>query len=101
VIALEPEARLTLEKLKLSQFFRISQVPGVTSGLHAVISNDNPRQTQLLQTINEAVGKFRSSGAYAAVMASPPAKPAGAPVNKPAGAPVKQPVQVSGPSRAR
>lgn len=100
VIALEPEARLTLEKLKLSQFFRISQVPGVTSGLHAVISNDNPRQTQLLQTINEAVGKFRSSGAYAAVMASPPAKPAGAPVNKPAGAPVKQPVQVSGPSRA-
>jgi phosphonate transport system substrate-binding protein len=102
-ITLEPEARLTLEKVKLSQFFRISQAPGVTSGLHVVVSNDNPRQTQLLQTINEAVAKFKSSGAYSAVMAPPPAKLTGASVNptKPAGASVKQPPQVSGPSRAR
>jgi hypothetical protein len=58
LIALEPEARLALEKLKLSPFFQISQVPGITSGLHAVVSNDNPRQTQFLQTINEALAKL-------------------------------------------
>ena len=93
LIAVEPEARLTLEKLKLSQFFRISQVPGITSGVHAVVSNDNPRQTQFLQTINEALAKFKSSGAYAAMMAPPPTKLTGASV--------KQPSQASGPSRAR
>ena len=73
LVAVEPEARLTLEKLKLSQFFRISQVPGIT--LHAVVSNDNPRQTQFLQTINEALAKFKSSGAYSEAIGSPPTKP--------------------------
>jgi phosphonate transport system substrate-binding protein len=92
LIALEPEARLALERLQLSQFFKVSQY-GVTSGLHAVVSNDNPRQTQLLQTVNEALAKFKSSGAYSAVTAAPPTKLTGASA--------KQPQRVSGPSRAR
>jgi ABC-type amino acid transport substrate-binding protein len=83
LIALEPEARFTIEKLKLSQFFRISLAPSIKSGLHAVVSNDNLRQTQLLQTINEALAKFRSSEAHSAVTASPLTELTGASVKRP------------------
>jgi ABC-type amino acid transport substrate-binding protein len=70
LIAIEPEARFAIERLKLSQSFQISQWPGITTGLHVLVAKENPRQTQLIQTLNEAIAKFRSSGGYSAVMAS-------------------------------
>jgi ABC-type amino acid transport substrate-binding protein len=70
LIAIEAEARFAIEKLKLSRSFQISQRSTVTSGLHAVIAKDNPREAQLTQTINEALAKFRTTGAYASIMAS-------------------------------
>jgi ABC-type amino acid transport substrate-binding protein len=70
LIAIEPEARFAIEKLKLSQSFQISQRPGITAGLHAVIAKDNPRQAELTKTINEALAKFRTGGGYADILAS-------------------------------
>jgi ABC-type amino acid transport substrate-binding protein len=70
LIAIEAEARFAIEKLKLSQSFQISQRSTITSGLHAVIAKDNPRQAQIAKTINEALAKFRTTGAYAGIMAS-------------------------------
>jgi ABC-type amino acid transport substrate-binding protein len=70
LIAIEAEARFAIEKLKLSQSFQISQRPTITAGLHAVIAKDNPRQAQLAKTINEALAKFRTTSAYAGIMAS-------------------------------
>jgi ABC-type amino acid transport substrate-binding protein len=82
LIAIEPEARFAIERLKLSQSFLISQRPGITTGLHVVVAKDNPSQAQLIQTINEALAKFRSSGGYSAVMASHLADLTGAPLKK-------------------
>ena len=82
LIAIEPEARFAIERLKLSQSFLISQRPGITTGLHVVVSKDNPSQAQLIQTINEALAKFRSSGGYSAVMASHLADLTGTPLKQ-------------------
>ncbi|MGA7325932.1 MAG: hypothetical protein WBX25_15970 [Rhodomicrobium sp.] len=70
VIAVEPEARFTIERLKLAASFQVSQRPGLTTGLHAVVAKDNPRQAQLVQSINAALAKFRASNQYSAVIAS-------------------------------
>jgi hypothetical protein len=70
LIAAEPEGRFAIEKLKLAQTLQISQRPAATTGLHAIVAKDNPRQVQLIKTINDAIAKFRSSDRYAAVMAS-------------------------------
>jgi uncharacterized protein len=70
LIAIEAEARFAIDKLKLSQSFQISQRSTVTTGLHALIAKDNPRQAQLIKTINEALAKFKASGAYSGIMAS-------------------------------
>jgi hypothetical protein len=70
MIAIEAEARFVIERLKLSQSFQISQRSTVTTGLHTVIAKDNPRQAQLVKTINEAVAKFKATGAYSGIMAS-------------------------------
>ncbi|MGO8953039.1 MAG: hypothetical protein ACLPWS_04010 [Rhodomicrobium sp.] len=82
LIAIEPEARFAIERLKLSQSFLISQRPGITTGLHVVVAKDNPSQAQLIQTINEALAKFRSSGGYSAVMAAHLADLTGAPLKQ-------------------
>jgi len=70
VIAVEPEARFTIEKLKLAASFQVSQRPGLTTGLHVVVAKDNPHQAQLVQSINSALAKFRASSQYSEVMAS-------------------------------
>ncbi len=70
LISVEPEARFVIEKLKLSQSLQISQRPGATTGLHVVVAKDNPLQAKIIQNINDALAKFRSSDRYAAVMAS-------------------------------
>jgi hypothetical protein len=70
LIAIEPEARFAIERLKLSQSFQISQWPGITTGLHVLVAKENPRKAQLIQTVNEAIAKFRASGGYSAAMAS-------------------------------
>ncbi len=70
LIALEPEVRFTIQKLTLPQSFQITQRPGITIGLHAAIAKDNPRQAELLQTINAALAKFKASNAYSAIIAS-------------------------------
>jgi uncharacterized protein len=70
LIAVEPEGRFAIERLKLSQTLQISQRAAVTTGLHAVVAKDNPHEEQLIKTINDAISKFRSSDRYAAVMAS-------------------------------
>ena len=54
LIAIEPEVRFTVEKLALTQSFQIAQRPGATIGLHAAIAKENPRQAELIQTVNEA-----------------------------------------------
>ncbi len=69
LIAIEPEARYAIEKLKLSQL-QLSLRANVTAGLHAIVAKDNPRQAEFIQTINQALAKFKSSGGYASVMAS-------------------------------
>lgn len=83
LIAIEPEARFAIEKLKLSQSLQISQQTGITTGLHAAVAKDNPRHAQLIQTINAALAKFRSSGGYSDVMTSHLADLAGASVKGP------------------
>jgi ABC-type amino acid transport substrate-binding protein len=82
-ISIEPEGRFVIERLKLSQTLQISQRPGVTTGLHAVVAKDNPRQAQLIKSINEAIAKFRSSDRYAAIMASHLADLTGMPAKMP------------------
>jgi hypothetical protein len=83
LIAIEPEARFVIERLKLSQSFQISQRAAVTTGLHAVVAKDNPRQAEIIQGINDALLKFRAGGGYAAVMASHFADLTGSQVKQP------------------
>jgi ABC-type amino acid transport substrate-binding protein len=70
LIALEPEGRFVIDKLQLSQSLQLSQRIAVPAGLHALVAKSNPRQAQLIQTINEALAKFRASKGYAEVIAS-------------------------------
>lgn len=70
LIAIEPEVRFTVEKLALTQSFQIAQRPGATVGLHAAIAKENPRQAELIQTVNEALAKFKASSAYSQVIAA-------------------------------
>jgi uncharacterized protein len=83
LIAIESEARFAIERLKLLASFQISQRPGIATGLHAVVAKDHPRQAQLIQTINEALAKFRSSGGLSAVMAAHLADLTGSTANQP------------------
>jgi hypothetical protein len=70
LIALEPEGRFVIEKLKLTQSLQLSQRIETPMGLHVLVEKANPRQAILLQTINEAVSKFRASSGYSQVIAS-------------------------------
>jgi uncharacterized protein len=70
MIAIEPEVRFALEKLTSQKNFQISQRPGITVGLHAAVSKDNPKQAELLAAINSAVEKFKNTEAYSAIMSS-------------------------------
>ena len=70
LIALEPEGRFVIEKLKLTQSLQLSQRIETPMGLHVLVEKANPRQAILLQTINEALSKFRASSGYSQVMAS-------------------------------
>ena len=83
LIAIEPEVRFTVEKLALTQSFQIAQRPGATVGLHAAIAKENPRQAELIQTINEALAKFKASSAYSQVIASHIADLTGTQVKQP------------------
>ena len=69
LIALEPEGRFVIEKLKL-QSLQLSQRIETPMGLHVLVEKANPRQAILLQTINEALSKFRASSGYSQVIAS-------------------------------
>jgi uncharacterized protein len=70
MIALEPEGRFVIEKLKLSQSLQLSQRIAVPAGLHALVAKSNPRQAKLIQAINDALAKFRASKGYAEVISS-------------------------------
>jgi ABC-type amino acid transport substrate-binding protein len=70
LIAIEPEGRFTIEKLKLSQTLQLSQRLGATVGLHAVVAKENADQAKILQKINDALTKLRSSDRFAAIMTS-------------------------------
>ncbi len=83
LIAIEPEVRFAVEKLALTQSFQIAQRPGVTIGLHAAISKENPRQAELIQTINDALAKFKASSGYSQVIASHLADLTGTQVKQP------------------
>jgi ABC-type amino acid transport substrate-binding protein len=70
LIAIEPEVRYAIEKLALAKSFQIAQRPGSTAGLHAAIAKGNPRQAELIKTINEALVKFKASSGYSQVIAA-------------------------------
>ena len=70
LIALEPEGRFVIEKLKLTQSLQLSQRIEAPMGLHVLVEKANPRQAILLQTINEALSKFRASSGYSQVIGS-------------------------------
>jgi ABC-type amino acid transport substrate-binding protein len=69
-VAIEPEGRFAVEKLALTQSLQLSQRLSSPIGLHALVAKDNPRQAEIMQTINDAIAKFRKSDRYSAVMAS-------------------------------
>jgi Bacterial extracellular solute-binding proteins, family 3 len=83
LMAMEPEVRLALEKLALPQSFQIAQRPGATIGLHAAVAKDNPHMVELIQTINDALAKFKASNDYSAVIASHLADLTGTPMKQP------------------
>ncbi len=83
LIAIEPEVRFTVEKLALAQSFQIAQRPGATAGLRAAMAKDNPRQAELVQTVNDALSKFKASSAYSQVIASHLADLTGTAVKQP------------------
>ena len=83
LIAMEPEVRLALTKLALPQSFQIAQRPGATIGLHAAVAKDNPRMVELIQTINDALAKFKGSSDYSTVIASHLADLTGTSVKQP------------------
>jgi ABC-type amino acid transport substrate-binding protein len=70
LITLEPEGRFVIEKLRLTQSLQLSQRIETPMGLHALVAKANPRQAILLQTINQALSKFRASSGYSQVIAS-------------------------------
>ena len=70
LIAIEPEARYAMEKLKLTQSFQLAQRFGETAALRVAVAKDHPRQAQTVQTINDALAKLRASGGYAELMAA-------------------------------
>ncbi len=70
LIAIEPEVRLTVAKLALAPSLQIAQRPTSTVSLHAAMAKANPRQARLIQTINNALVKFKASSAYSQAIAS-------------------------------
>ena len=83
LIAVEPEVRYAIDRLKLSQSLQISQRLTVPAGFHAVVAKDHPRRAEILQTINGAIAKLKTSGGYATVMTSHLADLTGIPVVQP------------------
>ena len=83
LIAIEPEVRFTVERLALTQSFQIAQRPGNTASLHAATAKENPRQAELIQTVNDALAKFKASSAYSQVIASHLADLTGTQVKQP------------------
>lgn len=82
MIAIEPEARFAIERLKLAGELHLSQKISSPLALHAFISKEHPNQASLLADLNLALSKFRESQGYAAVLSAYMTELAGAQILK-------------------
>ncbi len=70
MIAIEPETRFAIERLKLSGELHLSQKLSTPLALHAFVSKENPNLARLLADLNGALSEFRESQGYAAVLSA-------------------------------
>ncbi len=83
MIGIEPETRFVIDRLKLGQVLQLSQRIDLPTGIHVAVAKENPRSAAILQAVNEAIGKLRANGGYAAVMSAHLADLTGTPPSRP------------------
>jgi polar amino acid transport system substrate-binding protein len=69
LVGSEPETRFIIERLGLSEGFKMAERPLATRGVHIVIGKGQPDADALLTKINAGIGALKQSGDYAAIVA--------------------------------
>jgi ABC-type amino acid transport substrate-binding protein len=69
-IASDLEGRYMLDRLGLSDHFRMTERPLGIRGIHAVASREHPQATELIAAVNRGLKGLKESGAYAAIIRS-------------------------------
>jgi ABC-type amino acid transport substrate-binding protein len=78
-VALEPEARFVLDKLKLSESIKMVAAPAGVFNVVAALPKDAPRTKELLPLINKAIVDYKATGGYASTIVAHLAELAGMP----------------------
>lgn len=64
----EAESRFAINRLGLSEVFKMTERPLATHGIHIVIPKDRPGAQALLEQINRGITEFKKSGGYSAIV---------------------------------
>ena len=65
----EAESRFAINRLGLSDAFKMAERPLAMHGIHIVIPKDRPGAHALLDQINQGITELRKSGGYSAIVA--------------------------------
>lgn len=64
----EAESRFAINRLGLSDSFKMAERPLATHGIHIVIPKERPGAQALLERINQGITELRKSGGYSAIV---------------------------------
>jgi len=67
-VASDLEGRYVLDRLGLSDHFRMAQRPLGIRGVHAVASREHAQGAELIAAVNRGLQELKASGAYAAII---------------------------------
>jgi uncharacterized protein len=69
-VASDLEGRYVLDRLGLSQHFRMAQRPLGIRGVHAVASKEHAQASELIAAVNRGLKELKEGGAYATIVRS-------------------------------
>ena len=67
-LANDLEGRYVLQRLGLTQHFKMAERPLGTRGIHAIALKENPQALELIQSVNSGLKQLKQTDAYGAIV---------------------------------
>jgi ABC-type amino acid transport substrate-binding protein len=67
-VANDLEGRYVLDRLGLGPYFKMAERPLSTRGVHAIVSRENARASDLIGSLNRGLKQMKQTDAYAAIV---------------------------------